>query len=101
MSKLLQKIGQYTDRRIALRDTQEPALQEGTVAKQRDGFRYDVVVRGRLLEGVQCCIPYDGIYAEMFGQVVWVFRGTEPLIVGIKYPANGGPAKAMDELRRG
>jgi len=77
-----------------------PNLLEGTILQDNGDWSYDIEVRGSTYKDVQCCLPHDGIYTEMVGQLVWVYIGTEPMIMGIKYPRAGGAFEGAKRLRR-
>jgi hypothetical protein len=100
MNPFKRRVTEVVQGTLARTNEDSPPLLEGIVKVDRGHFVYDVAVRNRLLEGVHCILPFDGIYAEMVGQVVWVWLGTEPLIVGIKYPRNGGIYEGLSQLRQ-
>ena len=86
-----------------LRRTQEndPLILPGEVTADYGNYTYDVSVRGKLIPGAHALIPLDGVYAEIIGKEVWVCMGTEPLIIGIRYPRDKGPSGALATVRIG
>jgi len=77
-----------------------PFLVPAIIRADRGHMTYDVSIDGRLIQGVHCCLPFDGIYAEITGQEVWVYLGGEPTIIGIRYPLHGGLEEGAKKLRR-